>query len=186
MKHPLQPASHSGAVSRRTRRADGVDVDRSLLLDAVRALRTATTPTAPVRGRVATARGPRGCSRRPGARRRRRRIGWRPPRRPAPQRPLSGAVLEVSPVAPRDRPRLARKRLKVEKETTHRHDSRKRVASTPRNRRHAPGRRATTAPRLPRPSTTPCSASSCRAWLSRASRSEPPRRQSMPASTGAG
>ena len=45
MKHPLQPASHSGAILRRTRRVDGVEVDPSLPRDAVRALRSATTPT---------------------------------------------------------------------------------------------------------------------------------------------
>ncbi len=47
-----------GVARRRTRRADGVGVDRSLPRDGVRALRTATTPTAPVRGCLATARGP--------------------------------------------------------------------------------------------------------------------------------
>ena len=74
-EHPLQPGSLSGVALRRTRRADGVGVDRSLPRDAVRALRSATTPTGPHRGR---ARGPRGCPRRPGARRWRAGIAWRP------------------------------------------------------------------------------------------------------------
>ena len=39
-----------GVALRRTRRVDGVGVDRSLPRDAVRALRTATTSTSPVRG----------------------------------------------------------------------------------------------------------------------------------------
>ena len=94
-----------GVALRRTRRVDGVEVDRSLLLDAVLALRTATTPTAPVRGRLDTARDPRGGSRRTGARRWRTGVGWRPTTTQYRRRPLSGAVLEVSPVlpeAPRD------------------------------------------------------------------------------------
>ena len=119
-----------GLALRRTRRFDGVEVDRSLPRDAVLALRNATTPTAPVRDRLGTARGPRGCSRRPGARRRRRRIGWRPPRRREPWRPLSGAVLDVSPVASRKRLRRSRNAPEIQKETTQRHHSRRRVAST--------------------------------------------------------
>ena len=39
MKHPLQPGSLSGVALRRTRRVDGVEVDRSLLRDAVPTLR---------------------------------------------------------------------------------------------------------------------------------------------------
>ena len=92
-----------GVALRRTRRVAGVEVDRSLPRDAVLALRNATTPTAPVRDRLGTARGPRGCPRRPGARRWRAGVGGRPPRRPSPRKPLAGAVLEVSPVAPRRR-----------------------------------------------------------------------------------
>ena len=87
-----------GVALRRTRRVDGVEVDRSLPRDAVLALRNATTPTAPVRGRLGTARGPRGCPRRPGARRWRTGVGWRPTATQYRRRPLSGAVLEVSPV----------------------------------------------------------------------------------------
>ena len=48
--------------------------------------------------------------------------------------------------APRDRPGLARNRLKNQKETTQRHDSRKRVAPTACHRRGTAGRRATTGP----------------------------------------
>ena len=84
-----------GVALRRTRRVAGVEVDRSLPRDAVLALRNATTPTAPVRDRLGTARGPRGCPRRPGARRWRAGVDGSPG---APRRRLSGAVLEVSPV----------------------------------------------------------------------------------------
>ena len=103
MKHPLQPASHSGYYVARAacRWREGGPFTT---LDAVPTLRNAMTSTAPVRGRRDTARGPRGCPRRPGARRRRRRIEWRPPQRRAPRWPLSGAVLEVSPVPSRKRP----------------------------------------------------------------------------------
>ena len=111
-------------ASRRWRRGG-----RTLPRDGVRALRTATTPTSPVRGRLATARGPRGCPRCPGARRWRAGVNGRPPRRSEPGCRLSGAVLDVSPVTSRDRPRLARKQLKIQKETTHVHHSWKRVAS---------------------------------------------------------
>ena len=125
---PLQPAQPRRGLtphaSRRWRRGG-----RTLPRDGVRALRTATTPTSPVRGRLATARGPRGCPRCPGARRWRAGVNGRPPRRSEPGCRLSGAVLDVSPVTSRDRPRLARKQLKIQKETTHVHHSWKRVAS---------------------------------------------------------
>ena len=125
---PLQPAQPRRGLtphaSRRWRRGG-----RTLPRDGVRALRTATTPTSPVRGRLATARGPRGCPRCPEARRWRTGSDWRTTRRSEPLRPLSGAVLEVSPVLRENRPRLTRKQLKLEKETAHRHDSWKRVAS---------------------------------------------------------
>ncbi len=98
---PLQQ-HNLGVARRRTRRVDGVKVDPSLPRDAVRALRSATRPTAPVRGRLGTARGPRGCPRRPRARRWRAGVDGRPPWRRAPRRPLSGAVLDVSPAAPRN------------------------------------------------------------------------------------
>ena len=97
-----------GVARRRTRRGDCVEVDRSLPRDAALALRSATTPTAPVRGRLDTSRGPRGCSRRPGARRWRAGVGWRPTTTQYRRRPLSGPVLEVSPVLRENRPRLAR------------------------------------------------------------------------------
>ena len=61
------PTSHAS----RRRRKGG----RFTAFDAVRARRTATTSTGPCRGR---ARGPRGCPRRPGARRWRAGIAWRP------------------------------------------------------------------------------------------------------------
>ena len=94
---PLQ--QHSlGVGLRSTRRVDGVEVDRSLPRDAILALRNATTSTSPVRGRLATARDPRGGSRRTGARRWRTGVGWRPTTTQYRRRPLSGAVLEVSPV----------------------------------------------------------------------------------------
>ena len=63
----------------------------------------AKRPSTP-RGRLGTARGPRGCPRRPGARRRRRGVAYLPPRRSELRRPRSGAVLEFTPVAPRDAP----------------------------------------------------------------------------------
>ena len=50
---PLQQ-HNLGVALRRTRRVDGVRADRSLPRDAVRTLRTATTPTTPVRGRLDT------------------------------------------------------------------------------------------------------------------------------------
>ena len=121
-----------GVALRRTRRVDGVEVDRSLPLDAVRALRNATTPTAPVRGRLDTARDPRGGSRRTGARRWRTGVGWRPTTTQYRRRPLAGAVLGSSPVTLGNRARRGPKRLKNQKETTHRHDSRKRRRPTPR------------------------------------------------------
>ena len=89
---------------RRTRRVDGVEVDRSLPRDAVRALRTATTPIAPVRGRLRTARGPRGCPRRPGARRWRRRVASLPLRRSEPRRPPRASYSAFRPTRPEPAP----------------------------------------------------------------------------------
>jgi len=126
MKHPLQPASHSGAVLRRTRRVDGVEVDRSLLFDAVRTLRTTTTPTAPVHG---TPTAPREAA--PGARER----GDGVQASTGVRRGLRAAVAALGRRSRRftsssaRRSRLGPKRLKNQKETTHRHDSWKRVAS---------------------------------------------------------
>ena len=97
-------------ASRRWRRGG-----RTLPRDAVGTLRNATTPTANVRGRLGTARGPRGGSRRPGAQRWRAGVDGRPPRRSGPRCPLYSAGPEVSPVAPRDRPRLARTASKPKK-----------------------------------------------------------------------
>ena len=100
MKHPLQPASHSGAVLRRTRRVDGVKVNVHCAR-RLRALHTADADRSCPRDTDGTV---RGCPRRPGARRRRRGVAYLPPRRSERRRPRSGAVLEVSPVAPRDAP----------------------------------------------------------------------------------
>ena len=47
---PLQQHNLQGVALRRTCRVDGVKKDRSLLRDAVRALRNAMTSTSPVRG----------------------------------------------------------------------------------------------------------------------------------------
>uniref|UniRef100_A0A7S4EA35 Uncharacterized protein n=1 Tax=Pelagomonas calceolata TaxID=35677 RepID=A0A7S4EA35_9STRA len=144
MKHPLQPGSLSGAVLRSTRRVDGVEVDvhctRRLPRDAQRNDVDGSTPQLPRHHsrparrlqasrsaatasthRVASAAAPRAVETALG---RRSRSFTSAPRKPTPARPNG---------------------LKFEKETTQRHDSRKRVASTACHRRGTAGRRATTA-----------------------------------------
>ena len=138
MKHPLQPASHSGAVLRRTRRVDGVKVNVHC---ARRRLSAAHRRRRPLLSAGHTDGTVRGCPRRPETRRRRRRVAYLPPRRSEPRRPHQGAVLEVSPVPSRKRLRRSRNAPEIKKETTHVHHSWRRLMTMTRNRRGTAGRR---------------------------------------------
>ena len=96
MKHPLQPASHSGAVLRRTRRVDGVKVNVHCAR-RLRALHTADADRSCPRDTDCTV---RGCPRRPRTRRRRRRVACLPQRRSEPRRPSYGVLRGISPDEP--------------------------------------------------------------------------------------
>ena len=88
-----------GAVLRRTRRVDGVRVDGSSARRRPSAAQCNTVDRSCPRDTHGSA---RGCPRRPGARRRRAGVGWRPAVALDRRWPLNGAVLDVSPVAPRN------------------------------------------------------------------------------------
>ena len=128
MKHPLQPASHSGAVLRRTRRVDGVEVDVHCRATASercapprrRPLLSAAAAT-PLEAHAAALGVPErgdGVDASSGVRRSAARRGGRSP---APSSKFHQYL--------RENVRRSRNALEIQKETTHFHHSWRRVAS---------------------------------------------------------